>query len=326
MYDVTSLHFEVDEQDDLKRLGKNKDGRKDPQVQVGLLVDSCGFPLEVAVFPGNQAETTTIVPVLDGFKQRHGWIDVIVVADAGMLSAGNLNALEQAGYLFIVGSRISKAPYDLAGHFEAHGDYLVDGQIVETTRMMGENRRRVVYQYSFKRQKRDIKVINEQVERAEKLADGKQSQKSTRFVKTTPGKPEVDWARIEKARRLAGLKGYVTNIPVPRLSGTEVICAYHDLANVETSFRMAKSDLGARPFHTGNQQQIEAHTTIVFAALAISRHLQQLTGISIKQLVKHLRRLRSATIEINGQTITIPPKISPKDQQLLQTLNPKTGD
>ena len=133
MYDVTTLHFEVDE-DDLRKVGMSKEHRVDPQVQVGLLVDSSGFPLEVHLFEGNKAETRTIVPVLEAFQERHGVTDLVVVADAGMLSAANLNAIEDAGFSFIVGSRITKAPYDLAEHFTRHGDYFVDGQILESTR------------------------------------------------------------------------------------------------------------------------------------------------------------------------------------------------
>jgi gluconokinase len=77
-------------------------------------VDPAGFPLEVHLFEGNTAETTTILPVLYAFSERHGVTGLVVVADAGMLSAGNLNAIEDAGFSFIVGSRITKAPYDRA--------------------------------------------------------------------------------------------------------------------------------------------------------------------------------------------------------------------
>ena len=74
-----------------------------------------------------------------------------MVADAGMLSAANLLALEQAGFRFIVGSKISKAPYDLADHLERHGNAFDDGQSIETTRTMGTGKdaraRRVVYQW-----------------------------------------------------------------------------------------------------------------------------------------------------------------------------------
>ncbi|WP_341360723.1 hypothetical protein V5H98_06060 [Georgenia sp. M64] len=64
MYDVTTLHFENEDEDDLRKVGMSKEHRVDPQVQVGLLVDPGGFPLEVHLFEGNKAETTTIVPVL----------------------------------------------------------------------------------------------------------------------------------------------------------------------------------------------------------------------------------------------------------------------
>src|SRR5690625_620203 len=163
----------------------SKQRRVDPQIQVGLLVDPAGFPLEVHSFEGNKAETKTLIPVLQGFQQRHGVTDMVVVADAGMLSAGNLNALEDAGFSFIVGSRITKAPYDLAEHFERHGDYFTDGQILESSRIMGQTtaarERRVVYQYSFKRRKRDERSINAMIERAEKVAAGDRPMKKDRF-------------------------------------------------------------------------------------------------------------------------------------------------
>lgn len=123
LYDVITgyeeLHFENKDEDDLRKVGMSKEHRIDPQVQVGLLVDPDGFPLEVHLFEGNKAETTTLIPVLTSFQKRHGVTDMVVVADAGMLSAANLNALEDAGFSFIVGSRLTKAPYDLAEHFEA---------------------------------------------------------------------------------------------------------------------------------------------------------------------------------------------------------------
>src|SRR5665648_280612 len=115
----------------------SKEHRVDPQVQVGLLVDPGGFPLEVHLFEGNKAEPTTLIPVLTAFGKRHGVTDMVVVAAAGMLSAANLDALEDAGFTFIVGSRLVKAPYDLADHFERHGNYFTDGQVLESSRVMG---------------------------------------------------------------------------------------------------------------------------------------------------------------------------------------------
>ena len=218
MYDCTTLHFETGDEDagprGLRKVGMSKEHRVDPQAQVGLLVDPSGFPLEVHLFAGNTAETTTLLPVLTAFAERHGVIGLVVVADAGMLSAGNLNAIEDAGFSFIVGSRITRAPYDLAGHFTRHGDYFADGQILESARVMGSGKdarkRRVVYQYSARRYHRDNKTINAQIGRAGKAADGSAPLTRTRFLKVTGAARELNQETIDRARQLAGLKGYVS--------------------------------------------------------------------------------------------------------------------
>jgi hypothetical protein len=132
LYDVTTLYFEADKEDDLRRVGYSKERRVDPQIVVGLLVDRHGFPLEIGCFEGNKAETLTIVPIVKAIQQRHQITDKVVVADAGMLSSSNLRDLDDAGLRFIVGSRVTKAPNDLASHFHWHGDLFTDGQIIDT--------------------------------------------------------------------------------------------------------------------------------------------------------------------------------------------------
>ncbi|WP_242448528.1 IS1634 family transposase [Cellulomonas sp. WB94] len=324
LYDVTTLHFERPDEDELRRVGMSKEHRVDPQVQVGLLVDPGGFPLEVHLFEGSKAETTTLIPVLTAFGKRHDVTDLVVVADAGMLSAGNLNALEDAGFCFIVGSRITRAPYDLADHFERHGNYFTDGQVLESTRDMGTGKaaraRRVVYQWKFAREQHDNKAINAMIDRAEKIADGRAPLKKARFLKITGATKELDQATIDRARQLAGLKGYVTNLPTATMDGAAVIAAYHDLWHVEQSFRMTKSDLRARPVFHHQRDAIEAHLTVVFAALAVARHLQDLTGMSIKKIVQALRTARSATIEINGQRLTLDPDLTETARAILNRL------
>ena len=110
------------------------------------------------------------------FQERHGVTDMVVVADAGMLSAGNLNALEEAGFSFIVGSRLTKAPYDLADHFQRAGDAFTDGQILESARVMGTRKParqlRIVYQSSFNRNKRADRHINLMIAQAERITAG----------------------------------------------------------------------------------------------------------------------------------------------------------
>lgn len=324
LYDVTTLYFETEVEDELRKLGMSKERRVDPQIQVGLLVDPAGFPLEVHCFEGNKAETRTLIPTLQLFQRRYGLRDMVVVADAGMLSASNLNAVEDAGFAFLVGSRITKAPSDLAEHFERKGNHFADGQILESARIMGTGagarKRRVVYQYSFSRHKRDNRAINAMVERAEKVADGSRPLKRERFVKVVGAKKGVDWDLVERARQLAGLKGYVTNISKQTMGGQAVISAYHDLWQVEKSFKMAKSDLRARPVFHHQRDSIEAHLTVVFAALAVSRHLQDTTGAPIKKLVRTLRPLQSVTIDIDGHTLTASPTLTPHTSQLLSRL------
>lgn len=324
MYDVTTLHFEAKDEDKLRKVGMSKERRVDPQVQVGLLVDPAGFPLEIHLFEGNTAETTTLIPVLTSFQERHGITDMVVVADAGMLSAGNLNALEDAGFSFIVGSRVTKAPYDLADHFQRHGNYFTNGQILESTRVMGTRKaardRRIVYQWLFKRNKHDDKAINAMIDRAERIASGQSSMRNARFLKVTGATKELNQATIDRARQLAGLKGYVTNLPVDAMSGARVIQAYHDLWQVEASFKMTKSDLKARPVFHHQRDAIEAHLSVVFAALAITRYLTATTEVSIKKLVTTLRTVRSATIEINGQHLVLDQEPPAEIQEILNRL------
>ena len=101
LYDVTTLYFETEKEDDLRKVGYSKERRIDPQIIVGLLVDRAGFPLRISCWEGNRAETTTIIPIAEAFQAAHGIEDLIIVADAGMLSAANLTALDEARLRFI---------------------------------------------------------------------------------------------------------------------------------------------------------------------------------------------------------------------------------
>ncbi|MDR0875684.1 MAG: transposase, partial [Clostridiales Family XIII bacterium] len=108
LYDVTTLYFEVQKEDDYRKPGLSKERRLEPQITVGLLVDRNGFPLEIQSFEGNRAEVKTILPVLAGFKDRHGLKHITVTADAAMLSSSNISELERLGYHYVIGSRLAK--------------------------------------------------------------------------------------------------------------------------------------------------------------------------------------------------------------------------
>jgi hypothetical protein len=347
LYDVTTLYFEAEKEDPgaggLRKVGYSKERRVDPQIVVGLLVDRAGFPLEIGCFPGNKAETLTIGPIVKQFQDRHNLADMVVVADAGMLSASNLRELDEANLRFIVGSRMTKAPVDLESHFRWHGTAFTDGQIIDTiTPRSGHHKDaasdpasrtepvwdpaahpgswRAVWAFSTTRSVRDHKTLTLQENRARAVVAGEKAARTPRFVKTRNGAAELDENALARARRLAGLKGYVTNIPATLMPAGEVIASYHDLWHIEQSFRMSKTDLRARPMFARSRDAIEAHLTIVFTALAVSRETQSRTGLSLRRVLRTLKPLRSATVEINGVLTTIPPALSPDEQTLLDAL------
>lgn len=347
LYDVTTLYFEAEHEDTLRKVGYSKERRVDPQVVVGLLVDRDGFPLEIGCFEGNKAEKLTIVPIVAQFIERHNLADIVIVGDAGMLSAANLKELDGRNLRFIVGSKSTKAPIDLESHFRWHGDAFTDGQIIDTlTPKSGHHKRendpnlkaepvwdpdvheaswRAVWAYRHKRAVRDRKTLQAQEDKARAVVAGEKSARKPRFVKTAGDGNVLDEASLARAKRLVGLKGYVTNIPVETMPAGEVITSYHDLWHVEQSFRMAKTDLAARPMFHRVRDSIEAHLTIVFTALAVSREVQARTGLAIGNVIRQLRPLRSATIAINGTVQTFPPVIPTDQQQLLDKIKtPKT--
>jgi len=304
LYDVTTLYFEVQKEDEYRKPGMSKERRLEPQITVGLLVGRDGFPLEIASFEGNRAEVKTIMEVLDVFKGRYGLEGITVTADAAMLSSKNISALEDAGYHYIIGSRIAKTPYEVAEYAKEEGQELTDGQIFDTCQAMNTGRgsarikRRVIYQYRAKRAALDLSNIDKLLVKAQKMIAGKSEFKRNRFLKVSGSKKEINYELVESSRLRAGIKGYVTDLDVP---AQEVINAYHQLFEVERSFRMAKSDLKARPVFHRTRDSIEAHLTIVFAALAISRHIQAATGLTIRRFVRTLRPLRDAVIELDGE-------------------------
>jgi transposase len=110
LYDVSTLYFETDAGDGFREPGYSKERRLEPQITIGLLTDASGFPLMVEAFEGNRAETATMLPTITAFMAAHKLADVTIVADAGMISAANMKAIEAAGLSFIFGMKIPDIP------------------------------------------------------------------------------------------------------------------------------------------------------------------------------------------------------------------------
>ena len=100
----------------------------------------------------------------------------------------------------------------------------------------------------------------------------------------------------------------------------EVVSSYHELWHVEASFRMSKHDLRARPVFHHTHDAIEAHLTVVMAALAVTRYLQEATGISIKRVIHTLKPLQDVTINLNGHQITTQPQFTQTAAGILKSL------
>ena len=310
LYDVSTLYFETDKADEFRKPGFSKERRLEPQITIGLLTDASGFPLMVEAFEGNKAETKTMIPTLKSFMAAHQLADITVVADAGMVSEANREAIEDAGLTYIIGAKIPEIPYQVNKWHKEHPDQPIpDGHVFTqpwpATEKQKTNRRRdkvVYYRYKADRARRTLRGIDEQVAKAEQAVAGKAPVKRNRFIQLAGASKSVNRELEAKVRGLAGLKAYISN--VDNSSPELVIGAYHRLFEIEKSFRMSKHDLQARPIYHHKRESIEAHLTIVFAALAITRLVEDRTGWSIKKFVRTARRYRTVQIRAGQQILT----------------------
>lgn len=323
LYDVSTLYFEAHQGDGFREPGFSKERRLEPQITIGLLTDATGFPLALEAFEGNKAETATMLPTLQAFMAAHQLVDVTVVADAGMVSEANRNAIEDAGLSFILGARIPQIPYQVLAWRKEHTSTVIgedgtsvavvedipDGHVftqpwpaTEKQKAAGRRDKVTYYRYSADSARRALRGIDTQVAKAEAAVAGKTPIKRNRFVRLAGGARSVNRDLEAKARALAGLKGYVTNLPDP--DPEFVIGAYHQLWHIEKSFRMSKHDLRARPIYHHKRESIDAHLTVVFAALAVTRFIETRTGWSIKKFVRTARRYRTVRISTGRHELT----------------------
>src|SRR6266704_3873626 len=126
----------------------------------------------------------------------------------------------------------------------------------------------IYYQYKADRARRTLRGIDEQVKKAEQAIAGQAPVKRNRFIQLTGGTRSVNRELEAKARALAGLKGYTTNLAAcpdgTPVTAEFVISSYHQLWRIEKSFRMSKHDLKARPIYHRKRESIDAHLSIVF--------------------------------------------------------------
>ena len=278
-YDITTLYFEAEDEDDLRKIGYSKDGKhQHPQIMLGLLVAENGLPIGYDIFQGNTFEGHTLLQTLGKFEEKYGFDQPVVVADAAMLSKTNLSDLETAGYKYIIGGRIKNESDGVKEEILRKACGMNNGDHFILKR---EDGARLIVTYSEKRARKDARNRKRGLMRLEKrVKTGRLTKESinhrgyNKFL-ILEGEVivKIDENKIEEDKKWDGLKGYITNT---RFGAKRVTENYSHLWQIEKAFRISKTDLRVRPVYHYRQRRIEAHLCIAFAAYAVYKELEML--------------------------------------------------
>ena len=213
-YDVTTLYFEIDEEDELRKTGFSKEGKhQSPQIVLGLLVSKNGYPLAYEIFEGNKFEGHTMLPVIETFKSKYNLTQLIIIADSGLLSNANVNQLRARNYEFILGARIKNE------------SRVVQEKILSLKLSNGESAiikkdgLKLIISYSEDRAKKDrynrekgLRKLEKQIKRGRLTKANINNRGYNKFLKLE-GEITVimDKEKVIEDSRWDGLKGYLTN-------------------------------------------------------------------------------------------------------------------
>ena len=275
-YDVTTLYFEAEQEDELRKTGFSKDGKhQQPQIVLGLLVSTGGYPLAYEIFEGNKFEGHTMLPVIEAFKTKYELKELIVIADAGLMSNDNILELQSKNYRYIIGARIKNE------------NKIVQKKILATALKNGESvaivkdeNSRIIISYSDARATKDAANRKRGLEKLKKnLAKGKLTKQHinnrgyNKYLKLEGDvKISINEEKYQDDSKWDGLKGYTTNSPLPK---DEIIENYNQLWHIEKAFRISKTDLRIRPIYHRLKRRIEAHICIAFCAYKVYKELDR---------------------------------------------------
>ena len=304
-YDVTTLYFEIEQEDELRKTGFSKEGKhQQPQIVLGLLVSTGGYPLAYEIFEGNTFEGHTMLPVIEAFKIKYKLKELVVIADAGLMSSGNIADLQSKNYQYIIGARIKN---------ETHS---IQKQILSTTLKTGESiaivkdeNSKLIISYSDGRAKKDAANRKRGLEKLEKnLAKGKLTKQHinnrgyNKYLKLEGDITiSIDKEKYKADAKWDGLKGYNTNT---NLTKDEIMENYSHLWQIEKAFRISKTDLRIRPIYHRIKRRIEAHICIAFCAYKVYKELdRQLkvknAAISPEKAIDTAKTIYRITIQTN---------------------------
>ncbi|WP_159991350.1 IS1634 family transposase [Pelistega ratti] len=315
-YDMTTLHFETEDEDDLRRTGFSKVGKHThPQIYLGLLVGQQGYPIAYDIYEGKSYEGSTLIPFIERIRQKFNLHKPVVVADSGLLSKHNLIHLETLGYPYIIGARIKSENEQLKQAMLAYYPYN-DNQIIE----LDKEGKRLIVHYSHERAYRDADNRRKGLERLEKrirtgqLTKGHLNKRGYNKYLRLQGELsiEIDYEKFIQDKRWDGLKGFITNTTLPP---KELLAHYGQLWQIERAFRISKTDLRIRPIYHRLEHRIRAHIALVFAAYSISKTLE--TVLKKEHSTLSLKRASEITQTMYQVDIMLP-DLKQKQKVLLE--------
>ena len=322
-YDVTTLYFEIDHEDELRKTGFSKEGKhQNPQIVLGLLVSSNAYPLAYEIFEGNKFEGHTMLPVVEAFKAKFELNKLIVVAGSGLMSKTNINQLIEKGYEFILGARLKKEPDWVKQRLFALDLGNAESAVIDKGGL------KLVVSWSQKRAKKDAHNRQKGLKKLEKQIKSKKLTKANinnrgynKYLKLD-GKisVEIDYQKYEEDAKWDGLKGYITNA---ELSKEQIISNYKNLWHIEKAFRISKSDLKIRPIYHRLNRRIQAHICICFAAYKVYKELERQlsikeTSITVQKAIEIAENIFQITVQApkTGTAISKVLLLTPEQQEL----------
>ncbi|MBL8121389.1 IS1634 family transposase [Candidatus Saccharibacteria bacterium] len=329
LYDVTTLYFEADQDDQdtttadgsvvsgLRKKGYSKDHRGDlPQVVLGLAVNELGMPLSYQVHSGDTYEGHTLLRGIEETLDVLHETELTVVADAGMLSEKNLQALEERSLHYIVGARLkSLSAVDQA-------KILTLDFTAQTVHELTVNKRRLIVTYSASRAARAKSLREKSVARLKKLiAKGTAVRKHSYLDFSVTDAPKLKQTAIDAASQWDGIKGYVTNRTASEMNATDVIAHYTSLFHVEQSFRLFKSDVRVRPTFHYKPERVEAHVVICMLAVTVMRILEQEVrplGLTVEKAIQEISTAKAAIVRLNNKAFVVPPAYTTLQEEILR--------
>ena len=348
-YDTTSLHFEIDEEDEaelnrqgrsfdpLRKRGYSKNGREDaPQIVIGLAVTREGLPVRWWVFPGNTSDVSTVEQVKADLR---GWRlgRCVFVGDSGMISKDNRRTLSLGGGKYILCCRmrsdneVAQQVLTRAGRYHTVADNLLVKEVFVGD---GERRQRYVVCHNPEQEVRQRthrqKLLKELAAELASLDESRAGHSkrvcallsSKRFGpflrQTSLGKLRLDRTAVAEAARYDGKWVITSNDDT--LTPEDLALGYKQLLRVEAAWRQLKSGLRLRPVFHFRPWRIHAHVSLTVLALLLERIAEIRAGDTWRNLCAQLESIKVIEYDHDGARIQQTSELRPEVVDLLGRL------